>query len=320
MIRRSILALALLLAARELPAAAPCAEPIRAWGKQGGGTAQHLHPTGLAVYRNPIGIIDVVMADTQNHRVALLTGDGFFLDKWGKPGSSQSQLRLPMGLAITAQGKVLIADSGNHRIQVAAGWADGLDGLIGQTVASLGGESGLAEPTDVAVGGDGRVYVVDAGKRRIVVLDAEGRQLAEWKTAGEDGRTFAGPTAIEVSPAGRIYVTDTYADRVVELDAAGRFRAAWGEHGEGAGQLSRPHGLALDLKGNVYVVDSHNHRVQVFDLAGRFKGSFGSKGSGFGQLLYPHGVAVDDRDRVYVTDAGNHRVQVFESRCAAANP
>lgn len=318
MIRRSILAMALLLAARELPAAAPCAEPIRAWGKQGSGTAQHLHPTGIAVYRNPIGIIDVVMSDTQNHRVALLTGEGFFLDKWGKPGSSESQLRLPMGLAITPQGKVLIADSGNHRVQVATGWADDLDELIGQTVASLGGESGLAEPTDVAVDAEGRVYVVDSGKRRIVVLAAEGRQLAEWKSAGEDGRELAGPTAIEVSPAGRIYVTDTYADRVIELDAQGRFRAAWGENGEGAGQLRRPHGLALDAKGNVYVVDSHNHRVQVFDPEGRFKGFFGSKGSGLGQLLYPHGVAVDDQDRVYVTDAGNHRVQVFDSRCAAA--
>ena len=320
MIRRSILTLALLLAARELPAATPCAEPIRAWGKQGSGTAQHLHPTGIAVYRNPIGIVDVVIADTQNHRVALLTGDGFFLDKWGKPGSSQSQLRLPMGLAINAQGKVLVADSGNHRIQVATGWADDLNELIGQTVASLGGESGLTEPTDVAVGGDGRVYVVDSGNRRIVVLDALGRQLAEWKSAGKDGSAFAGPTAIEVSPTGRIYVTDTYADRVIELDVEGQFRAVWGENGEGAGQMRRPHGLALDPAGNVYVVDSHNHRVQVFDPEGRLKGSFGSKGSGLGQLLYPHGIAVDDQDRVYVTDSGNHRMQIFESRCAAAPP
>jgi tripartite motif-containing protein 71 len=320
MIRRSIVALALLLAARVLSAAAPCAEPIRVWGKPGSGTAQHLHPTGIAVYRNPIGVIDVVMSDTQNHRVALLTGEGFFLDKWGKPGNSQSQLRLPMGLAITPQGKVLIADSGNQRIQVATGWADDLNQLIGETEASLGGDSGLVEPSDVAVGPDGRIYVVDAAKRLIVVLDSGGRKIADWNGAGKDGRPFAGPTAIEVSPTGRIFVTDTYSDRVVELDAEGRLRAAWGENGAGDGQLRRPHGLALDLEGNLYVVDSHNHRVQVFDLEGRFRGSFGSKGSDFGQLLYPHGIALDDRDRVYVTDAGNHRVQVFESRCAATTP
>ena len=295
--------------------AAPFATYRWSWGHPGDGLGQYRNPTDIAVYRNPIGVVNVIIADAGNARLTVLTDQGAFLEKWGHPGSGPGQYSSPWGVAVDRSGQVLIADSGNHRIQRTTAWTNAMTDLAGTFLGELGHNGKAAGelefPSDVAPDAEGNLYVVDSGNDRVQKLTAAGKPLASWGGPGSGPGQFATPLGIALGPDGSVYVTDSLNHRIHKLDASGRFLAVWGEPGNGPGQFAGPAGIAVDGAGRVYAVDRGNDRVQVFDATGRFLGAFGERGTGKGQLLRPYGVAVDDERNVYVVDTGNSRIQVF---------
>jgi tripartite motif-containing protein 71 len=285
------------------------------WGHYGGDLGQNRNPTDITAYRNPIGIVNVVVADTGNARVKVLTDQGAFLEKWGRPGAGPGEYSSPSGVAVDRSGVVFIADSGNHRVQKTNAWTNAMTDLSGNFLGQFG-RAGKAEgefesPSDVVLDAEGNLYVVDSGNARVQKVTQDGKFLATWGKPGSGPGELDRPLCIALGPDGSVYVTDSGNNRVQKFDTAGRFLAQWGEPGEGPGQFSSPAGIAVDGEGRVYVVDRGNHRVQVFDAAGRPAGVVGSEGKGKAQLLRPYGVAVDDEGKIFVVDTGNHRVQVF---------
>ena len=62
---------------------------------------------------------DIYIADGYaNARVHRFSADGALKRSWGEPGSGPGQFMLPHGACITADGRLLIADRENDRIQV----------------------------------------------------------------------------------------------------------------------------------------------------------------------------------------------------------
>ena len=53
-----------------------------------------------------------------NARIVKFTRDGKFVKEWGKFGSGPSEFRTPHALAMDSQGRLFVADRGNHRIQI----------------------------------------------------------------------------------------------------------------------------------------------------------------------------------------------------------
>jgi DNA-binding beta-propeller fold protein YncE len=285
------------------------------WGHFGSDLGQYRNPTDIAAYRNLIGVVNVVVADTGNARISVSTDQGAFLEKWGGPGAGPGQYSTPWGVAVDRSGQVLVADSGNHRVQRTNAWTDAMTDLSGRFLGQFGRHGKAADeldtPTDVAVDPAGHLYVVDSGNNRIQKVTREGEILASWGSAGSGPGQFHEPLGIALAPGGSLYVTDSGNHRVQKLAADGRPLARWGEPGTGPSQFSGPAGIAVDAESRVYVVDRGNDRVQVFDASGRFLSAFGERGTGKGQLLRPYGVAVDDEGKIYVVDTGNSRVQVF---------
>lgn len=87
--------------------------------------------------------------------------------------SARSRLNFPTGIALDAQGNVLIADTYNHAVRMLS--PDGnVTTLAGNNTAGF--KDGAAStiqfnhPTDLAVGADGKVYVADWLNHRIRVL------------------------------------------------------------------------------------------------------------------------------------------------------
>ena len=76
------------------------------------------------------------------------------------------------------------------------------------------GEGQFRNPSDVAVDGQGRVYVADFGNHRVQVFAGDGRFLTEWGQAGSEGGEFTVPTSLVLDGQGNIYVAEEGGDRV----------------------------------------------------------------------------------------------------------
>jgi DNA-binding beta-propeller fold protein YncE len=255
--------------------------------------------------------------------------------------STSPVLAQPYGIAVDADGRVLVADTYAQAIHVfdtarnrysavrvtakaLIGVAVFRDTLVvtdsagqrvicltpkGKVLWSLGKEAGFERPTGV-VAADDRVYVADTLAARIVTVSRDGKVLGTFGSRGGGPGQFNFPTNIARDPNGRLVVTDSMNFRVQIFEPDGRFLGAFGELGDGAGDFNRPKGVAFDSDGHVYVVEGLHDSVQIFDDAGRFLLAFGESGAGDGQFWLPSGIAIRD-DLIYVADAANKRVQVF---------
>ena len=177
---------------------------------------------------------------------------------------------------------------------------------------------GFANPYDLAVSQDGRIFVLNrcdptrAAAIRVGICTLDEEYLGEFgKGFGSGDGQFAWPVAMAFDSQERLYITDEQHHRVSMFDTAGTFLGKWGKPGSGDGELHGPAGLAISKDGTMFVVDSRNHRVQKFTLDGRYLGQFGSFGNGPGQLNIPWGVARDQDGQVYVADWRNDRIQKF---------
>lgn len=198
---------------------------------------------------------------------------------------------------------------------------------------SFGQATELWNPTGIAIGPDGRIYVSDTMNHRIQVYTPDGK-LAQTIGGGGPGNAigmFNEPRGIAVDAQGNIYVADTWNARVVKLDTAGTWLKTWGSGNQemGAGRMVTvtggsqeanantpmgffgPRALALDAKGNVYLADTGNKRIVVTDGEGNYLYQWGYAGAGPGQFNEPTGIALDSSGNVYVADSWNGRVQVF---------
>ena len=166
------------------------------------------------------------------------------------------------------------------------------------------------QPMDVAIGGDGRIYVLlRAGLIRSLTLD-DG-DLGTIGGGGTDDGKFTWPVSLIIDGEENLYVSDEALHRITKLSKDGEFLDKWGAQGDGDGQLNRPSGMAFDAEENIYVSDALNHRVQKFTKDGKFLMKWGEHGAGEGQLDMPWGITVDELGDVYVVDWRNDRIQKF---------
>ena len=178
---------------------------------------------------------------------------------------------------------------------------------------TLGMRRTTSNPVAVAVGAEGRLYVLCRGDiqteiRRLTFDDVNGEPISGPGTA--EGK-LRWPAGLIADADEDLYVSDEACHRVSVFTREGEFVRCWGEHGSGPGQLDRPSGIAFDPDGCIYVSDTLNHRVERFTRDGEHLGTWGSHGDGDGELDMPWGIAVDELGDVYVADWRNDRIQKF---------
>ena len=221
----------------------------------------------------------------------------------GGAGAAPGQFNGPRGIAVAPSGEVLVADSGNHRIQ-----RFGPDGTWRGSFGGQGTQPGrFNAPNGVAVGPDGRVYVADTTNHRLQEFDASLRFVAEWKGPATP---FYGPRDVVVARDGVVHVLDQGRARVVSRAPNGTVRE-FGTFGGGDGQLAGPTGLAVTAD-RIYVADADNDRIVVFDLAGRQVATWPVvdwQGNG---ANYPDIVLAEDGRRLYVSSTVTDKVLVFD--------
>src|SRR5262245_4621043 len=180
----------------------------------------------------------------------------------GGRGAGKGQFDSPTGIAVDHSGNLLIADTGNGRIEKFS--------PTGSFITSMG----LFEaPNGIAVDHGGIIYVAEIGsKHSVQKLDPEGKFLAEWKGPAPG---FYGPRRIAIGRDESVYVVDQGRTRIVKFNSDGQVLTSWGTKGNGDGQFDDPTSVAVDSRsGKVYVADPINKRIQVFDSDGNFLTKF----------------------------------------------
>jgi DNA-binding beta-propeller fold protein YncE/4-amino-4-deoxy-L-arabinose transferase-like glycosyltransferase len=228
-------------------------------------------------------------------------------------GGDKGQFRGPRDIAVSpGSGRVYVADTGNHRIQVFSS-----TGLFLFEWGSQGGGPGQFEgPSGIAIDPtDSKVYVADTGNHRIQVFNTAGIFLFQWGGQGNGRGQFEEPGGVVVNPTNsNVYVADTGNDRVQVFNGSGVFFFESGSWGTSNGEFRGPTDIAADPStSKLYVLDSGNNRVQVIYENGEYYWRFGRRGDTAGRLSGPRKVELHPLNNyLYITDTGNQRVQAFD--------
>ena len=219
---------------------------------------------------------------------------------------SNDSLSMPTDVAVSAQGRVYIVDSGRHRIMS----YDAVANTLGSFGSEGDGEGQLSGPVGIDVDSKGNIYVADKNNNRVQVFKADGSFQRSLPV--EEAGTAAMPVDVAVSINSKtLYVTTNDTHKVLAVTSRGKPTTAWGGQGEEPGQFNYPATLTVDVSGNVLVVDVINARVQVFTEEGAPTAQFGKYGASPGSFIRPKGVAVDAAGRIFVSDSYLGVVQVL---------
>jgi sugar lactone lactonase YvrE len=215
-------------------------------------------PSGIALDR--AGTIYV--ADTGNNVIRRIALDGAVstVAGDGTPGyrdgpGPQAQFNGPVGVAVDARGRIVVADNYNDRVRAIE--PDG-------SVVTIAGPAALSTPSSVAIDAAGNIYVADTG-------DGVVRRISPDGSLSTLGSLFADsprhPVGIAVDNTGHVYATDD-AGRIVEFAADSGRIVAGSRQGfvDGAGtdaRFRRPSGVAVAAPGRLIVADTGNALLRL---------------------------------------------------------
>jgi len=237
-----------------------------------GAAARFDTPSGLAL--DATG--NLYVADTGNHAIRKVTPDGVVttLAGSGKPGwrdgpGAQALFDGPMGLAIDAAGRVIVADAYNDRIRAIA--PDGqvttlAGGASPGDVDGPGAQARFDTPCAVLVEPEGRILVADTRNDALRAIDAAGSvtTIAQGLPGNPFEKVLHRAASLARKKDGAL-VVGTLAGGLSEIAADGTPHPLFGieEHG-----FVRPTGVAVGLESRLLVADSASSRLHVLTPAG----------------------------------------------------
>jgi DNA-binding beta-propeller fold protein YncE len=174
-------------------------------------------------------------------------------------------------------------------------------------------ESSFNYPSDITVGKNRQIYVVDGVNSRIKIFNAEGNHISSFGSKGPGNGQFNMPVGIDSLSDGTIYVADSGNQRIQAFDASGHFLFKFAFENIESSSPVDPTDISIDEQANrCYVIDNNNHRVLVYKKKGSgFLGEWGSRGERPGEFQYPFLCALDKQNTLYIVDVLNTRVQAM---------
>ncbi|XP_058467336.1 B-box type zinc finger protein ncl-1-like [Malaya genurostris] len=239
---------------------------------------------------------EIVVADTNNHRIEIFEKTGTFKFSFGVPGKEEGQLFYPRKVAVMrSSAKFVVCDRGNERsrmqifsknghfikkiairyIDIVAGLAVTNKGLIvavdsvSPTVFIISEDGNLIhwfdcsdfmrEPSDIAINGSD-FYVCDFKGHCVAVFSEDG--TFKYRIGSEKVTCF--PNGIDISDAGDVLIGDSHGNRfhVACYSKDGQLQS---EYECPYVKVSRCCGLKITSEGYVVTLAKNNHHVLVLN-------------------------------------------------------
>jgi sugar lactone lactonase YvrE len=318
-----------------------------------GSAAQFNEPVDVALDAQG----NAYIADRLNHSIRKVTPQGVVTTLAGTPGvpgatdgaAAQAMFSSPSGVAVTAQGDVYVADTGNHVIRKIApnGAVTTVAGAVGQTgsVDGPGAAARFLGPHDLALDAQGNLYIADRSHtvRRMrpdgTVTTFAGAPGVNGSVVGDGPQArFGDVVGVAVDGAGVVYVAETLGSasngQVRRFDADAH-ALPWGTLADGLVRAEGVADIAAAGAGEVVILASavvpfapsfaaiYNsvRRITpggtVVTVAGRDNlGSFGHEDAAGTAARFnaPQGLALGTNARIVVADTGNHAVRTIDAQ------
>lgn len=269
---------------------------------------------------------------------------------WRSPDgtvATRALLREPAGLAFTAQGNLLVANS--RMATVGSISPSGIYSTIVGSLVGFAGDGGPAKsalidaPAGIAVDTrNNRIFIADRGTDLIRMIDANGI-ISTYAGNPRDRHGFGGdngpaslakfdrPHGMVVDGAGSLYIADRRNHRVRVITADRNIRTYAGDgqdryFGDGRSPLQaslrEPVAVALNARGELLIADYGDNRIRIVTSDGVIQtfagnGEFSSSGDGGpasrASFLEPSGLAVDSTGNVFVLESGGNRIRRIDT-------
>lgn len=238
-------------------------------------------------------------------------GSAFVLDAALKVTGELKGIPRPLGIAVQADGRVLVGSAGLHAVLVYAPTGEKL-GVLGDGVVTM--------PNDLALDSNGNVYVADSAKDVVTVLSPAG---AVVRTIGAGELKF--PAAVAVAND-ELWVGDQGGFKVRVYDLDGNAKRTFGSAVEAfsndwQGRFVKLQSLAVDAQGRVHALDSYLKVVQVLTPdAGLFVESYGGADTDPGLLTLPLDLLITSSGQVLVANAESRTIEVMAVAAGEVTP
>ncbi|HEY1014373.1 MAG TPA: NHL repeat-containing protein, partial [Herpetosiphonaceae bacterium] len=235
---------------------------LAAWGGQGSGPGQFGGKSDPMMYMASGGPTDIALGpdgavyvgDLYNGRIQKFSPDGEFLAQIGEPGAGPGQLDpedswYSNGLAVAGDGTIY-ASHGDYVSRFAA---DGSFLNRWQPQAPRGVDRAIA--SDLAVGGDGTLYVLIGYEGVVQRYAADGRFLDEWGANGLNPGRFRRARSLAAADD-RLYVLDSEPGllHILAPDGAALGTVSGGVEGDDRREL-KGSALAVAPDGGLLAID-----------------------------------------------------------------
>lgn len=229
-----------------------------------------------ALFNTPSGLAldaagNLYVADTGNHAIRKVSPEGHVstLAGTGTPGyrdgpGAQAQFNGPIGVAVDATGRVLVADTYNDRIRAIAP-----DGQVSTLAGGAlpGDADGPADqarfdtPCALAVDAQGQVWIADARNDALRRLDAQGNVTTVARPDPHDDQALLRrPVSLALRPDGVLLVGALRRGAVLQVSPQGEVRPFVAGD---ATRFSRPTALVLGPGPRVLVADAASARIHA---------------------------------------------------------
>ncbi|KAG5675327.1 hypothetical protein PVAND_005238 [Polypedilum vanderplanki] len=229
------------------------------FGEFGVMEGQFTEPSGVAVNAQN----DIIVADTNNHRIQIFDKEGRFKFQFGECGKRDGQLLYPNRVAVVrTSGDIIVTErSPTHQIQIY--------NQYGQFVRKFGANI-LQHPRGVTVDNKGRIIVVECKVMRVIIFDQNGNVLQKFGCS----KHLEFPNGVVVNDKQEIFISDNRAHCVKVFNYEGQFLRQIG----GEGITNYPIGVGINANGEILIADNHNNfNLTIFTQDGQLVSALESK-------------------------------------------